>query len=719
MNTKRTFVVASPKKVPSALSCLVACLMLLVTPSLMEAQTIVTDNFDSGALDTSPSGWQMRNVCQLPGGYVNDSFVSSGTGKAFRMQRGSFNAISLGLPDQAYGTGRAWMFRTNDYTDFYVAMDIVNWNDTTNQALVLLARSKGFDDILNPLLPIPGLGKVCGYVANLDNLQDGDTAGDRYGGEFQINTVTNEAPTPIAAAQVTLIVGHGYRMVFKGVGSILTAQLFDLEDLSSPIHTIVANDVAWPSGKCGIATFSRDEKTHPNQTDMTVDNYYSGPTDPDTDIAPAIRHPLSGTPQVAARTPVRRFTNFHPPATGISFTAKTYTTAQINAAATKLYLNGIDFTTTMAPLPANGSTVTFSTAPGTLMPNHTYAARIELQDTTGTLKSTNTFWFDTFTDAGIATPPFRTIECEDYNYSNGVYKLEPIPLSGYDTNSGTMLNGYGVGYFDPDFGNISMTFGTREVDYHCSRTGVDAGWNDYRGYDSVDTMQGIREEIEDINHPPTPASPPFPGNYVRPNDDPRSKYVAVGVPEYEVFRTQAGDWLNYTREFVDTNYYVFLRCGSLYAQDIQLDLVTSDPSVSNQTTTPLGIFPVENHLRWGHYRYEPLTVGGVPTVVHLGGTNTLRLTMKGVSPKQDRVVSLNYLLFVPTTQMERPVLSMSKSQDTATVSWPLVPYVLLTSPSLTSPTWTPVISGITQANNRNVYTVTSASGSQYFKLVYP
>jgi hypothetical protein len=721
MNSKKrtnSSVVADkrPLAISAGLTSLAVSLLLLAVPVAANAQNIVTDNFDSGTLDTSAGGWQVRNVCQMLGGYVDDSFPANGSGKALRLQRGSFDASALGVP-QTYGTGRAWLFRTNDYTDFYVAMDIVNWNDLTNQAIVLLARGGGFDDTL-PGIPVPGLGTVNGYVVNYDNAQDGDTPGDRYGGEFQINRVTSESPSTIAAAEVTLIVGHSYRMAFKGVGSSLTAQLYDLEDLSNPIYTIVADDATYPSGKSGIVTFSRDDNIHPNRTDMTVDNFYAGITDPNADLAPAIRHPVAGTPQVTTRTPARRFTNFHPAATGISFTAKTYTAAQIDAAATKLYLNGIDFSTTLAPLPANGSTVNFSTAAGALMPNHTYAARIELQDTTGTLKGTNSFWFDTFTDAGIGTAPFKTIECEDYNYSNGVYKLEPIPVSGYETNIGQSVN-YGPGYFDlpSSDGFTPGTLGTPEVDYHRNRTSIDNGWNDYRANDFVDTMQGIRQEIEDMNH--VDGTPPFVGAaYVRPNDGPRQKYAAASVPEYEVFRTAAADWLNYTRPFADTNYYVFLRCGSYYAQDIQLDLVTSDPTTTGQTTSPLGVFQVQNHLRWGHYAYEPLTAAGAPTVVHLAGTNTLKLTLTGLPTKHDRVVSLNYLLFVPTTG-EPPVLTVNKSANGVTVSWPLIPYVLLTSPSLTTPTWTPVISGVTQAGNRNVYTVSTPGASQYFKLVYP
>jgi hypothetical protein len=56
---------------------------------------------------------------------------------------------------------------------------------------------------------------------------------------------------------------------------------------------------------------------------------------------------------------------------------------------------------------------------------------------------------------------------------------------------------------------------------------------------------------------------------------------------------------------------------------------------------------VANHLWRGNFRYEPLLAAGVPAVVHLVGTNTLRLTLNGTAPFQDRLVEINYLLFVP------------------------------------------------------------------------
>jgi hypothetical protein len=423
-------------------------------------------------------------------------------------------------------------------------------------------------------------------------------------------------------------------MILSGVGGLLTAQLYDLEDLTAPLVTIQANDGAYTSGPSGLIAFSRDATI----ADVTFDNYLAANSDPNTDIAPAIRHPVRGTPQVISRTPASRFTNLFSASASISFNAGTFATNQINAAATKLFLNGVDLSSSLVPSPGTGTNITFVANAGVLTDNTVYTARIEVQDTSGSLKSTNTFWFDTFSSAYLTNSPVKTIESEDYNYSNGVYQLDRIVVSGIDTN-GLPVNGNGIGYYALD--------GTPDVDYHDARTSPESGWNDYRPDDFVGTLQGNREDIQDLNHP-APTSPPV-DDPSRPNDNTRPAYAALGLKEYEVARTEPGEWLNYTRVFADTNYYVYLRCGSFGVQDVLLDLVGGDPSTTNQTTSPLGTFTVGNHLMRLNYRYEPLTIGGAPVVVHLAGTNTLRLTFGGTPGKDRRLLFLNYLLFVPTS----------------------------------------------------------------------
>ena len=65
----------------------------------------------------------------------------------------------------------------------------------------------------------------------------------------------------------------------------------------------------------------------------------------------------------------------------------------------------------------------------------------------GTKSSTNTFWFDTFSDAYLLSSSVKTIEAEEYNYNAGTSQSDPIPVSGVDTNA-VQVNGFGVGYYD-------------------------------------------------------------------------------------------------------------------------------------------------------------------------------------------------------------------------------------------------------------------------------
>lgn len=590
------------------------------------AQGIVSDNFDSGTLD---AGWQQRNICQPFGGFVADAFPDHGNGKAFRVQRGSFNAALIGQP-QSTGTGRAWIFRTNVYTDFYVAMDLAGWNNDTNQAMVLLARAKDIDQVLAPGLP-PGLGTVDGYICNYDNRQHGDGPTSRRGGQFQINLVANESPTTMAAADVTLTTGKSYRQILKNDGPTLIAQLYDLEDLTRPLVTLRTNHTELTEGVSGFVTFHRNGNVHPNLSDMTVDNYYSAPSDPNADIAPAIRHPVPGTPQVVTRVPVARNANFHPVASGISFNARVFGGGQIKADATRLYLNGVDASAALAPVPADGDDLNFATAAGTLQPNTVYAARIELEDTTGTMKSTNIFWFDTFTDAYISTAPAMTIEAEDYD-SYGAFVAAPIPVSGQRAD-GSDVN-YGIGYYGQS--------GAEGTDFHDLRATPEAGWADYRVFDPVGTVLGNRGDIQDGTISVAGTAP-----HDRPNDTTRQKYAAEGLKEYHVTRTQPSEWLNYTRVFGGQDYKVYLRCGSYDSQRVRLDVASLD-AVLQTNFTGLGLFNIPNHGARLNYRYQPLTAWGQPAVVHLDDTRTLRMTMLGNAGRDDLLLQLNYLLFVPS-----------------------------------------------------------------------
>ena len=72
--------------------------------------------------------------------------------------------------------------------------------------------------------------------------------------------------------------------------------------------------------------------------------------------------------------------------------------------------------------------------------------------------------------------------------------------------------------------------------------------------------------------------------------------------------------------------------------------------------------------------------------------------------------------FVATTA--EPKLGITLAGSSATLSWPEIPYVLQTTPSLTAPVWTSITTGITQSGGKNTYTV-PATGNGFYRLVYP
>jgi hypothetical protein len=493
-----------------------------------------------------------------------------------------------------------------------------------------------------------GLDGGAGMIFNYDTAQAGDSASSRKGGELQINTVAaGFNANTLASCELTLEPGHSYRLVFKCVGTLYTGQLYDLEDLTAPLAVIQADDSTYSSGISGFLAYSRNGTA--GTADVTIDNYYAAATDPNLAAPPALMHSVPGTPIVETRVPARRWQNFYNPASGISFTARTYTTNVINSTATRFRLNGIDVSSQLT-LSANGTAVTGSLPGSALKSNSLYAAQIELSDVAGLLRSTNTFWFDTFSDAYLSTGPVRVIECEDYNYSNGLFQLDPIPVSGLPTNGNVQVNGNGLGYYDAI--GMFVSAGTEGVDFHTAQATPNSGWNDYRSDDAVMTGEGIRQEVQDaITYPDAtpPWDPTVPiSTYNRPNDHTRQKYSGSNLVEYLIIRTHAGDWLNYSRSFVPTNYFCLLRAGSFSSTEVSLAAVTSDRTQTNQATSMLGTFNIPNLVRKSNFAYIPLLdTNGLGTIVSMSGTNTLRLTCGGAPGADDRVEVLNYLLFVP------------------------------------------------------------------------
>lgn len=234
----------------AALLCAVA-FASYTTSALAES-----DDFNDG----NDAGWTRYNPLSgfgVPGIF---SFPSGG----YRIQ------TTAPSPNPgALGNARVGSYRATSYTDFYISVDIVNWNDSLPQAAGILARIQS-----------PGLGTTTGYAFTWDR---GTSATD---GDMDISRITAEAATGALGQQSAndkyhFVPGRQYRMVFIGKGSLLEGRLYELPDLTAPKVIVTANDALYPSGVSGMVVYDNSDMAN-NLTDTTFDNFVNLDVEPPT-----------------------------------------------------------------------------------------------------------------------------------------------------------------------------------------------------------------------------------------------------------------------------------------------------------------------------------------------------------------------------------------------------------------------------------------------------
>lgn len=92
--------------------------------------------------------------------------------------------------------------------------------------------------------------------------------------------------------------------------------------------------------------------------------------------------------------------------------------------------------------------------------------------------------------------------------------------------------------------------------------------------------------------------------------------------------TQSNDWLNYTRTWTNANYHVYARMSHSLLPDLRarLSKVTSDRTLSNQTTVALGDMTNSSSGSWNTLVYVELRTNGVKAAIPLNGVETIRFT---------------------------------------------------------------------------------------------
>jgi hypothetical protein len=169
--------------------------LLLLLPGGQMPANAQSDNFDSYTTTAqfTAAGWILSS---LNPALVTTTFPTVGTGKGLRIQANP-------IPGTAPAVG-LW-YRTNEYTDFYVSIDIANWPGTDkNQAMVLFGRMTDANTgtVIPNLNPAAAQGMICNYDAS----QYGENPTDRRQGQFQINRVgAGFATSTRGVAEITFI----------------------------------------------------------------------------------------------------------------------------------------------------------------------------------------------------------------------------------------------------------------------------------------------------------------------------------------------------------------------------------------------------------------------------------------------------------------------------------------------------------------------------------
>jgi len=162
------------------------------------------------------------------------------------------------------GQARAGSFLTNnDWSDFYVSADLIDFDDTVRQAFGVAAR-----------VSTPGLQTTAGYLFSWE--PGGGTLPGTDNGDLDISPLVGEVPTgqiETADSHLHLTRGKSYRFVFMGSGFDFVGQVFELPDTIHPLITLPAHDPngLYPSGTVGLVVASQGSLTIPG--DATFDNF--------------------------------------------------------------------------------------------------------------------------------------------------------------------------------------------------------------------------------------------------------------------------------------------------------------------------------------------------------------------------------------------------------------------------------------------------------------
>lgn len=184
-------------------------------------------------------------------------FAATGTANpqnTWTVTDGKYRLQSAPTPNPALGQGRVLSLRPEVYSNFHIAVDVLDWDASKTNAIALAAR-----------IGTPGPRTTKGYLF-------GYISGENY---LDLVRLQNEGTRGIAGVvrvPIVLTPGHGYRLTFTGKGTQLVGRVYDLADLNNPIAEMAGSDGINADGVSGMAVFPLGASVL-GAGDATFDNF--------------------------------------------------------------------------------------------------------------------------------------------------------------------------------------------------------------------------------------------------------------------------------------------------------------------------------------------------------------------------------------------------------------------------------------------------------------
>jgi len=361
--------------------------------------------------------------------------------------------------------------------------------------------------------------------------------------------------------------------------------------------------------------------------------------------------PTTGVPPTISNINPPNGTAMAAAAAGFAFTTTAASGTTINSSGIHLSLNGADVTSGLNFSGSGPINVTYSQ----LAQNTIYTAVIAVTNTVGGGTS-RTVTFDTMNPANFY------VKMIDFDHDGGQWDtsgngLVPLAYAGQ---------------------NLNVT----NADYYHAETAGNT--YPYRGPDAL-----AQEVTSDI---------PLPG-YSLGND-------------YDVGWFNNGDFGSYTRNYPAGKYYVYGRLAG-YSGNVTLSKVTAGQGTTSQTLQKLGTCATSPaNQGWQNWDWCLLQNNGLPALVSLGGTATLRVTSGGNA-------NANYFMLVPATSIN---ITATQSGGNAVISFPTTlgsSYRVYYSSSLVSGNWTLLSTASGNGLVKSVSDPTAGGSVRFYKVTSP